>query len=81
MQKYLVITINGNGQDESGYVPTEQQIQSKAPVAEYVGNIAGGFFSPTDNDTTNYIVISGKMIATSQKQHNSKIMEQEKSIN
>ena len=71
MQRYLVISINGNGQDEEASArPTASQIEANIPLAEYVGNINGGFFSPADNDTTNYFIISGKMICTSWEQKN-----------
>ena len=49
--------------------PSENDLRNAAPVAKYVGNLAGGYLSPTDNSTTNYIVISGKFIATSSEQH------------
>lgn len=49
--------------------PSENDLRNAAPVAKYVGNLAGGYLSPTDNSTTNYIVISGKFIATSSYQH------------
>ncbi|MDD7753017.1 MAG: hypothetical protein PUJ51_00735 [Clostridiales bacterium] len=32
------------------------------PVAEYTGNISGGVYSPTDDDTTNYMIFSGKIM-------------------
>lgn len=37
-------------------------IKNNIPVAEYTGNIAGGVFSPSDDNVTNYICIDGKMI-------------------
>jgi hypothetical protein len=32
------------------------------PIAEYTGNISGGVYSPSDDDTTNYMVFSGKLM-------------------
>ena len=37
-------------------------IKNNIPVAQYTGNIAGGVFSPSDDNVTNYICIDGKMI-------------------
>lgn len=62
MTDCLVISVNGNGQDgETTYMPDEETLMNAIPCAEYVGNKAGGVFSPTDEETTNYIVVSGKM--------------------
>lgn len=57
MDNYLIISTMGR----SGH-PTEEEILTSCPVAEYTGNKSGGTFSPTDSDTINYIVISGKMV-------------------
>lgn len=57
MDNYLIIsTMGGSGS------PSEEDILKSCPVAEYTGNKSGGTFSPTDSDTINYIVISGKMV-------------------
>ena len=62
MSDYLVIGVNGNGKDEeSKHRPNESDIKNHIPYAVYTGNSAGGVFSPTDDQTTNYIVISGKI--------------------
>ena len=61
MEDYLIISTNGKTTDGTGY-PTPDQILKACPVAEYTGNTAGGTFSPSDEETTNYIVISGKMV-------------------
>ena len=53
----LVIAVNG-----SDTFPTESNILKACPVAEYVGNTAGGTFSPSDDDTINYVVVSGKLV-------------------
>ena len=66
IERYLCITCHGNGNDEEGKnSPTEATIKNAQPIGTYTGNLAGGLFSPTDADTTNYIVISGKIVATS----------------
>ncbi len=41
--------------------PLEETVRKSVPVAEYTGNVAGGNFSPADDATTNYFVVSGKM--------------------
>lgn len=62
MDDYLVISINGNEMDEEGkQSPTDETIKKLSPSIEYVGNNSGGVYSPTDEDTTNYLVFSGKM--------------------
>lgn len=63
METSLVVSVNGNGKDsESEAYPTEAALKAASPVAEYTGEISGGVFSPSDNETTNYIVISGRMV-------------------
>lgn len=57
MDDYLVISTMG----KDGTRPTDTTLLADCPVAEYVGNKSGGTFSPADEDTVNYIVISGKM--------------------
>ena len=37
------------------------KLKKAAPIAEYVGNTAGGNFSPSDDDTTHYIEVVGKI--------------------
>ena len=70
MKRYLVIAINGNRTDNvDTCYPSEEDIQNAAPIATYTGGLAGGFLSPTDNETVNYLVISGKFICTSSLQH------------
>lgn len=46
----------------STYLEDGTKLQAAIPVAEYIGNVAGGTFSPSDDETTNYIQISGKMV-------------------
>lgn len=64
MTNYLVVAVNGNGvdNDENKTYPSVADIQKNIPYAVYTGNKAGGVFSPSDEDTTNYIVLSGKVI-------------------
>lgn len=64
MTNYLVISVNGNevDNDEDKTYPSISDIKGMIPCAEYTGNSAGGNFSPTDNNTKNYIVISGKLL-------------------
>lgn len=63
MSPYIVISVNGNGDDsENGHKPTDQDIIDAVPIAEYTGNISGGVYSPADDDTTNYMIFSGKIM-------------------
>ncbi len=63
MTDYLVISVNGNGEDdEKKCYPSPDNIKAAIPCAVYNGNTAGGNFSPADKDTTNYIVISGNLV-------------------
>lgn len=61
MTKYLAVQVNGNGKDSEDAYPNEDSLLAQAPLAEYTGNSTGGVFSPADDDTTNYIVISGRI--------------------
>jgi hypothetical protein len=70
MKKYLVIALNGNRYDKEPYAyPNEADLQASAPIATYTGSLAGGYISPADSDTTNYIVFKGSFILCSSKQH------------
>ena len=64
MTNYLVVSVNGNGvdNDENKTYPSVADIHKNIPYAVYNGNKAGGVFSPSDEKTTNYIVLSGKVI-------------------
>ena len=64
MTNYLAVSVNGNGidNDEERTRPSVDDLKASIPVAVYTGNTAGGVFSPADNETTNYIVLSGKVI-------------------
>lgn len=62
MSSYLFISINGNGDDsEANHSPSDLTLQNRSGMIEYIGNNSGGVFSPTDDDTTNYLVFSGKL--------------------
>lgn len=54
----LVISVNGDGAD----FPNETALAGYAPVAEYVGRASAGNLSPSDDATTNYVVISGSIV-------------------
>lgn len=64
MTNYLAVSVNGNGidNDENKTYPSVADIQKNIPYAVYTGNKAGGVFSPSNEKTTNYIVLSGKVI-------------------
>lgn len=69
-KKYLVIALNGNRYDKEPYAyPNEADLQASAPIATYTGSLAGGYISPADSDTTNYIVFKGSFILCSSQQH------------
>lgn len=62
----LYITINGNdyiNADITGTKhPTDAEIENyNSPIAEYHSPKGGTIFSPTDTETTNYLVFSGKI--------------------
>lgn len=63
MTNYLVVSVNGNGDDnEQTTYPTETSLKDNAPCAVYSGGISGAIYSPSDSSTTNYIVLSGKIV-------------------
>lgn len=63
MANYLVVSVNGNGVDnEQTSYPTESSLQENAPCAVYSGGTTGAIYSPSDSSTTNYIVLSGKVV-------------------
>lgn len=59
---YIVMSINGNQKHDSTHTPTDTQLQSAAPAAQYIGSVSGGVYSPPDDETINYIVFSGSII-------------------
>ena len=62
MTNYLFIPINGNDVDDNtNSVPTPLELESHAPIIEYIGG-NGGVYSPSDDDTINYLVFSGSML-------------------
>lgn len=57
----MVISVNGNERNNDTYaLPTSEEIYKRQPIAIYNGNIGGISLSPIDDDTTNYLVFSGK---------------------
>ena len=65
MTNYLVVSVNGNGRDaENETYPNERSLKEGIPCAVYTGALTGGVFSPTDDGTTNYIVVSGRLVLT-----------------
>ena len=65
MTNYLVVSVNGNGRDgEADAYPNERSLKEGIPCAVYTGALTGGVFSPTDENATNYIVVSGRLVLT-----------------
>lgn len=63
MTNYLVVSVNGNCDDkEATTYPNTNSLKAGIPRAVYNGCMTGGVFSPTDEGTTNYIVLSGKLV-------------------
>lgn len=63
MTNYLVVSVNGNEtDDETNAYPSESSLRDNAPCAVYNGPTTGGVYSPSDPNTTNYIVLSGKIV-------------------
>jgi hypothetical protein len=63
MTNYLVVSVNGNKEDDlSKAFPNDSVLLSAAPCAVYNGPTTGTVYSPADDDTINYIVLSGKLV-------------------
>ncbi len=63
MDNYMIISIDGNcNTDQTKSYPNENTIKRNIPLAVYNGHSPGTCYSPEDPDTTNYIVLSGKII-------------------
>lgn len=63
MTNYLVVSVNGNGDDrEATTYPNADSLRAGVPRAVYNGSTTGGVFSPADEGTTNYIVLSGRLV-------------------
>ena len=63
MTNYLVVSVNGNRDDrEETTYPNADSLKAGMPRAVYNGSMSGGVFSPTNDGTTNYIVLSGKLV-------------------
>lgn len=85
MQKYLVISVNGwtnatssrdyeddEEDDPNNIFPKESDLRAwRTPLAKYTANKAGGYLSPTDDKTKNYLVIQGKMFLEGIRRRNS----------
>lgn len=60
---YLVISVGGNEVDTlGGHKPSDTDLKNCSPLLEYVGTKSGGVFSPSDENTTNYLVFSGSLL-------------------
>lgn len=58
----MYISVNGNEcNNETLSTPTADEIYSRIPTVEYTSTQGGGVYSPIDEDTTNYLVFSGKI--------------------
>ena len=63
MNNYLYVPIKGNGKDIPDETsPTEADLLAHTNMIEYTGNQSGGVYSPLDDNTTNYLVFSGKVL-------------------
>ena len=63
MENYLLVSVNGNCDDsEAGARPSDSDLLGSIPVARYRGNESGGSFSPADDESVNYIVVSGSVV-------------------
>jgi len=63
MENYMYVSINGNETDTEGsQFPSDDDISAHNYMLEYIGNNSGGVYSPTDDETTNYLVFSGKLL-------------------
>lgn len=63
MTPYLYVSVNGNELDNDvTHSPSDNTIRDAQPILEYVSNNSGGAFSPVDDETTNYLVFSGKVL-------------------
>ena len=61
MSNCLAISLNGNKADNANHIPTEDQVRRRTPLAEYISPHSASVFSPVDDLTTNYLLITGKM--------------------
>lgn len=64
METWLVVSVKGNGSDETeeNARPSDADIRGMIPCATYEGTVSGGVMSPSDAETTNYLVISGRVV-------------------
>lgn len=63
MSDWFVVSVNGNGKDgENDCYPNSESLKRECPVAVYKSGDSDAVYSPVDDDTTNYIVISGRVV-------------------
>lgn len=63
MTDYMVVSVNGNGSDDAATTyPNESSLKGSSPCAVYAGSTSGGVYSPSDENATNYIVLSGSVV-------------------
>lgn len=68
MANYLVIGVNGYpAYTQPIYYPTDESLKEAAPIAIYTGDSKGAAYSPSDENITNYIVFSGKIVLNPQR--------------
>jgi hypothetical protein len=64
MTSYLYISVNGSETDDDDVTvkPSISDLKNHRLMAEYNGASSGAIYSPADDDTTNYLVFSGKLL-------------------
>ncbi len=60
MTNYLVIGVNGNGNDTAPY-PDDSDILASMPLMSYEGGDSTAIYSPSEEGETNYLVIDGTL--------------------
>lgn len=65
MENWLMVSVNGNGEEDNDLArPNANDLLSNVPCAIYKGGTSGGVLSPSDDNVTNYVVLSGKIVLT-----------------
>ncbi len=62
MSNYLAISINGNNEKDENARPNANDLRDNAGILRYVGKNSGAVFSPTDDETTNFLIFNGKIM-------------------
>lgn len=63
MSNYLYISVNGNeDHSQSGHCPSDNELMEHSGMIEYNGDNASAIYSPIDDNTTNYLIFSGKIL-------------------